>query len=48
MNGTGHLWQRQDKSDSARQLLADVYSWFSEGFGTADLVEAAALRETLC
>jgi hypothetical protein len=24
-----------------------VYSWFSEGFGAADLVEAAALRDTL-
>jgi predicted ATPase len=41
------LWQRQDKSDNAQQLFADVYRWFSEGFGTADLVEAAALRDTL-
>jgi predicted ATPase len=37
------LWQRQGKKDEARQLLAEVYSWFTEGFATADLQEAKAL-----
>jgi adenylate cyclase len=41
------LWQRQDKSANGRRLLADVYAWFTEGFDTADLVEAAALFEAL-
>jgi predicted ATPase len=34
------LWQRQGKRSQARQLLAEVYGWFSEGFDTADLQEA--------
>jgi predicted ATPase len=34
------LWQRQGKQDEARQLLAEVYGWFTEGFETADLREA--------
>jgi len=37
------LWQRQGKRDEARQLLAEVYNWFTEGFDTADLQEAKAL-----
>jgi predicted ATPase len=37
------LWQRQGKRDEGRQLLADVYGWFTEGFDTADLLEAKAL-----
>jgi predicted ATPase len=41
------LWQRQDKRDAARQLLAPVYGWFTEGFDTADLQEAKALLEAL-
>jgi adenylate cyclase len=32
----------------ARQLLADVYGWFTEGFDTADLQEAKALLDALC
>jgi predicted ATPase/DNA-binding winged helix-turn-helix (wHTH) protein/class 3 adenylate cyclase len=36
------LWQRQGKREQARQLLADVYNWFTEGFDTADLQEARA------
>jgi len=39
------LWQRQGKGAAARQLLADVYGWFTEGFDTADLQEAKALLE---
>ena len=37
------LWQRQGKRGEARQLLAEVYGWFTEGFDTADLHEARAL-----
>ena len=39
------LWQCQGKRVEARQLLADVYGWFTEGFDTADLQEAKALLE---
>jgi predicted ATPase len=41
------LWQRQGKRDAARQVLAEVYGWFTEGFETADLQEAKALLEAL-
>ncbi len=41
------LWQRQGKHDDARQLLTEIYSWFTEGFDTADLQEARALLEVL-
>jgi DNA-binding winged helix-turn-helix (wHTH) protein/tetratricopeptide (TPR) repeat protein len=37
------LWQGQGKPEAARQLLAPIYGWFSEGFDTADLQEAQAL-----
>jgi predicted ATPase len=41
------LWQQQGKRDDARQLLAEVYGWFTEGFDTADLQDAKALLEAL-
>jgi predicted ATPase/DNA-binding winged helix-turn-helix (wHTH) protein len=41
------LWQRQGKPDEARQLLAPIYGWFTEGFDTADLQDARALLEAL-
>ena len=41
----GRLWQRQGKTEHARQLLTGVYAWFTEGFDTADLQEAKALLE---
>jgi len=41
------LWQRQGKRDEARELLAPIYGWFTEGFDTADLQEAQALLEVL-
>ncbi len=41
------LWQRQGKRNEARQLLAEIYGWFTEGFDTADLLEAKALLEEL-
>jgi TOMM system kinase/cyclase fusion protein len=40
-----HLWQQQGKRTEARELLAPIYSWFTEGFDTADLQEAKALLE---
>ncbi len=39
------LWHSQDKTTEARDLLAPVYGWFTEGFDTADLKEAKALLE---
>jgi predicted ATPase len=41
------LWQQQGKRAEARQLLAPIYGWFTEGFDTADPQEAQALLETL-
>jgi predicted ATPase len=41
------LWQQQSKGDAARELLAPVYGWFTEGFDTPDLQEAKALLEEL-
>ena len=43
----GQLWQQQGKRDAARQLLAEVYGWFTEGFATADLQAARALLAAL-
>jgi predicted ATPase len=41
------LWHQQGKSKAARQLLAEVYGWFKEGFDTVDLQVAKALLEVL-
>jgi predicted ATPase len=41
------LWRQQGKRLAAHNLLAKVYGWFTEGFDTADLQEAKALREAL-
>jgi predicted ATPase len=41
------LWQQQGKRDEARELLAPLYGWFTEGFDTADLQEAKALLAEL-
>ena len=41
------LWQQQGKGAEARQLLTEVYGWFTEGFDTADLQEARVLLEVL-
>jgi DNA-binding winged helix-turn-helix (wHTH) protein/tetratricopeptide (TPR) repeat protein len=41
------LWQKQGKRKEAQQLLAEIYAWFTEGFDTADLKEAASLLEEL-
>jgi predicted ATPase len=41
------LWQEQGRRDAARELLAGVYGWFTEGLETADLQEARALLDEL-
>ncbi len=41
------LWQKQGKKTEARQLLAKIYKWFTEGFDTKDLQEAKALLKEL-
>jgi predicted ATPase len=41
------LWRDQGKPQQARELLAAVYGWFTEGFDTLDLKEAKALLDEL-
>jgi len=41
------FWSKQGKRGEARELLAPVYAWFTEGFESRDLREAKALLETL-
>jgi predicted ATPase len=41
------LWQQQGRFEAARAVLAPVYSWFTEGFDTADLQQAKALLDEL-
>ena len=41
------LWRHQGKSAAARELLAPVYGWFTEGFDTPVLQEAKALLDEL-
>jgi predicted ATPase len=41
------LWGSQGRHDEARELLAGIYGWFTEGFDAPDLVEAKALLDEL-
>jgi predicted ATPase len=41
------LWREQGRRDEARDLLAPVYGWFTEGFDTRDLKEARAFLDQL-
>jgi hypothetical protein len=41
------LWGQQGKRTEARDFLAPIYGWFTEGFDTPDLTEAKALLEEL-
>ncbi|HEY5670091.1 MAG TPA: hypothetical protein VIS10_08830, partial [Anaerolineales bacterium] len=41
------LWRKQGKPGEGRQVLAEIYNWFTEGFDTLDLMEAKALLEEL-
>jgi tetratricopeptide (TPR) repeat protein len=42
-----HLWHEMGRSDEAREMLGEIYVWFSEGFDTRDLKEAKVLLEKL-
>ena len=41
------LWHNQGKRQEAHDLFAPIYDWFTEGFDTADLMDAKALLEEL-
>jgi predicted ATPase len=41
------LWHQQGKREEARQVLGDIYGWFTEGFDTADLQDAKAMLDAL-
>jgi predicted ATPase len=41
------LWQSRNKRKDAYDLLTPVYNWFTEGFDTADLIDAKALLDEL-
>ncbi len=41
------LWHSQGKTTEARDLLAPVHGWFTEGFDTADLKDAKTLLDEL-
>jgi predicted ATPase len=41
------LWKTQGKKEEARQMLSEIYGWFTEGLDTVDLREAKALLEQL-
>jgi pimeloyl-ACP methyl ester carboxylesterase/predicted ATPase len=43
----GRLWREQGKAAQARQMLSEIYGWFTEGFDTVDLKEAKALLKDL-
>jgi predicted ATPase len=45
--GLAHLWRDQGKLAEARDLLAPVYGWFTEGFDTPVLKDAKALLDEL-
>jgi predicted ATPase len=45
--GLAQLWAGQGKYCEARDLLAPVYGWFTEGFDTADLKNAKAMLDEL-
>jgi hypothetical protein len=47
LTGPRDLGQRQGRWAEARDLLAPVYGWFTEGFDTPDLKEAKALLDQL-
>ena len=41
------LWRDEGKVQQARELLAPIYGWFTEGFDTLDLKDAKALLDQL-
>jgi class 3 adenylate cyclase/predicted ATPase len=44
---TARLWRDQGKSVQARNLLAPIYAWFTEGFDSPDLMQAKTLLDAL-
>jgi hypothetical protein len=46
-NSLARLWQQQGKKTEARELLAPVHNWFTEGFDTKDWQKVKALTEEL-
>lgn len=42
-----HLWKRQGKKEESRQLVKEIYSWFTEGFDTPEMQEASRLYEEI-
>ena len=42
-----HMWQKQGKRMEAKEILKEIYGWFTEGFETHDLKQAAALLTEL-
>jgi predicted ATPase len=44
---TARLWHDRGKPQQARELLAPIYGWFTEGLDTHDLKEAKALLDEL-
>jgi predicted ATPase len=47
LRARSRLWQHQGKRAEAHELLAPIYSWFTEGFDTGDLQDAKALLAEL-
>ena len=45
--GLARLWREQGKRTEARDLLAPIYGWFTEGFDTLDLKQAKSLLDEL-
>jgi predicted ATPase len=45
--GLARLWRDQGKRAEARDLLAPIYGWFTEGFDTLDLKQAKSLLDEL-
>ena len=43
----GELWEKQDRTEEAYQVVAEIYHWFTEGFDTVDLKKARTLLERL-
>jgi predicted ATPase len=46
-NSLARLWHEQGEPQRAREMLAPVYGWFTEGFDTRDLKDAKALLDEL-
>jgi predicted ATPase len=43
--GLSRLWHHQGRTEEAQRILAPRYEWFTEGFATADLLEAKDLLD---